>query len=428
MNNRNDKRDNGFIVRDFMTKELGLSGGELNLYAMIYSFTMSVGQCRVSREYIVKRLSISRTSTGRYLRSLRDKGFIEKLEDENKGGIAIYRAVTPDALSKNQGEPSGCPNRAGVGSNWTGVGSNWAGVGSNWAGGVTNLDPNNKVSNKGSNKANNKPLINTTTTTTYNAGGEESEFYDVEFLGDKNEAEDHKDTVSKEILAQPIGGTKKTIQSGESMSRFAEAESQHSRDGKKDEELTESEQDALREAREADALRKLIIAYENGDKSALKKWRDVVEEFEGVRPPKDLLSDKANASSLREVLTKLNKSCGAAGGAKIGLSAAGKSSDSMKITWGRGADAFEFDLEEYYRSRGGYDSSVEAKLLELGEYKVVKMTYAQFDELVFKLGLEVVDEYVLRLERFLLSNKCVGVFSHFETIKKWVNEDLNVSV
>ena len=229
-------------------------------------------------------------------------------------------------------------------------------------------------------------------------------------------------------MAQPIGGTKKTLPSGESMSRFAETASQHSRDGKKDEELTESEEDALREAREADALRKLIIAYENGDKSALKKWRDVVEEFEGVRPPKDLLSDKANASSLREVLTKLNKSCGAAGGAKIGLGAAGKSSDSMKITWGRGADAFEFDLEEYYRSRGGYDSSVEAKLLELGEYKVVKMTHAQFDELVFKLGLEVVDEYVLRLERFLLSNKCFGVFSHFETIKKWVAEDLDVGV
>ena len=43
------------------------------------------------------------------------------------------------------------------------------GVGSNWAGGVTNLDPNNKLSNKEYNKI----IINTTATAMYNAGGEE---------------------------------------------------------------------------------------------------------------------------------------------------------------------------------------------------------------------------------------------------------------
>ena len=410
MKDINNERERIVILRDFMKTDLGLSGNELNLYAVIHSLTEKYGYCRASREYFAERISASRASVGRAMKKLRDSGLIERLDGNGRlGEVAELRAVPLESVKERLGNSedhraSDCEPRRGSFRVYRG-----------------SFRASSRLDSSLNKKDYNNHIINTTTTTTtYNAGGEESEFYHVEFLGDKNEPPSEASSYDAKSASEAADMLE--IKSDGN----AEAESQHSRDGKKDEELTESEQDALREAREADALRKLIIAYENGDKSALRKWRDVVEEFEGVRPPKDLLSDKANASSLREVLTKLNKSCGAAGGA--GAVAKSKSSDSMKITWGRGADAFEFDLEEYYRSRGGYDSSVEAKLLELGEYKVVKMTHAQFDELVFKLGLEVVDEYVLRLERFLLSNKCAGVFSHFETIKKWVNEDLNVNV
>lgn len=81
-------RDNNyFVVHGWMINQLGLKGNELHLYAIIYGFTQADGQkFRGSLQYLADWLGITRQNTLLRLKSLVDKGLLEK-EDTYTNGV-----------------------------------------------------------------------------------------------------------------------------------------------------------------------------------------------------------------------------------------------------------------------------------------------------------------------------------------------------
>ena len=65
--NIEQKKKTGYALYDFMTRDLGLSGVALRVYALIYSFTAAGGNCHGSIEYIAERTSSSSASVKRAL-------------------------------------------------------------------------------------------------------------------------------------------------------------------------------------------------------------------------------------------------------------------------------------------------------------------------------------------------------------------------
>ena len=68
----------GYIIYDFMTRDLGLSGVALRVYALIYSFTAAGSDCHGSIEYIAKRVEASYKSVQISLKYLVEKGYVTK--------------------------------------------------------------------------------------------------------------------------------------------------------------------------------------------------------------------------------------------------------------------------------------------------------------------------------------------------------------
>ena len=68
----------GYIIYDFMTRDMGLSGVALRVYALIYSFTAAGGDCHGSIEYIAKRVEASYKSVQISLKYLVEKGYVTK--------------------------------------------------------------------------------------------------------------------------------------------------------------------------------------------------------------------------------------------------------------------------------------------------------------------------------------------------------------
>lgn len=81
-------RDNNyFVIHGWMINQLGLKGNELQLYAIIYGFTQADGQkFRGSLQYLADWLGITRQNTLLRLKSLVDKGLLEK-EDTYTNGV-----------------------------------------------------------------------------------------------------------------------------------------------------------------------------------------------------------------------------------------------------------------------------------------------------------------------------------------------------
>ena len=81
-----------FIVYSFMVDELKLSGNELLIYALIYSYTVkSENKCFFgSQKYIGKILNASRQTVNTAIKNLSAKGFIEKktFNVNNKEAVA----------------------------------------------------------------------------------------------------------------------------------------------------------------------------------------------------------------------------------------------------------------------------------------------------------------------------------------------------
>ena len=90
-----------------MTKELGLGGAKLLVYALIYSFTVSEGSFFGSRGYMAEACGITDTTVGRVLKELLQEGLLIKNEERTNFETQIYTAIIPFTDGKDtQNEPS----------------------------------------------------------------------------------------------------------------------------------------------------------------------------------------------------------------------------------------------------------------------------------------------------------------------------------
>lgn len=90
-------RDSYIHVNAFMVTELGLKGNELLAYAIIYGFSQDgEGEYRGGISYLCEWLGASKPTVINALKSLTEKGYIEKNENTvNKVKFNSYKAVLP---------------------------------------------------------------------------------------------------------------------------------------------------------------------------------------------------------------------------------------------------------------------------------------------------------------------------------------------
>ena len=91
--NIEQNKKTGYALYDFMTRDLGLSGVALRVYALIYSFTAAGGNCHGSIGYIAKRVDASYKSVQLSLNRLVEKGYVTKKTVKPKKP-SVYIAVT----------------------------------------------------------------------------------------------------------------------------------------------------------------------------------------------------------------------------------------------------------------------------------------------------------------------------------------------
>ena len=119
---------NYIVVESWMTQELGLSGNELLMYAIIYGFSQAKNQiCSCGDEYFASWLNLELRSIIRIKNRLKARGLIERIDDitvSNGGAMqdnrrAGYRAIRPqigDKMSCNLGDNMS-PNPSEIGDN-----------------------------------------------------------------------------------------------------------------------------------------------------------------------------------------------------------------------------------------------------------------------------------------------------------------------
>ena len=76
--NIEQKKKTGYALYDFMTRDLGLSGVALRVYALIYSFTAAGGNCHGSLDYIAERTKASKRMVQRALDLLVKREYVIK--------------------------------------------------------------------------------------------------------------------------------------------------------------------------------------------------------------------------------------------------------------------------------------------------------------------------------------------------------------
>ena len=91
--NIEQNKKTGYALYDFMTRDLGLSGVALRVYALIYSFTAAGSDCHGSIGYIAKRVDASYKSVQLSLNRLVEKGYVTKKTVKPKKP-SVYIAVT----------------------------------------------------------------------------------------------------------------------------------------------------------------------------------------------------------------------------------------------------------------------------------------------------------------------------------------------
>ena len=155
--NIEQNKKTGYALYDFMTRDLGLSGVALRVYALIYSFTAAGGDCHGSIEYIAERTQSSRTSVKRALQILVTNDFVKK-EQTLSNQPCIYTAlVGPQVQNGPANDETQVQN--GPANDETQV-QNDPLTGSKWTGRRSKMDPNNKDNNKEDNKDNYLPTNN----------------------------------------------------------------------------------------------------------------------------------------------------------------------------------------------------------------------------------------------------------------------------
>ena len=85
------EKKTGYLLYDFMSREMGLSGVALRVYALIYSFTRAGGDCHGSLEYIAKRTQSSKRMVQRALDLLVKREYVIK-EKNSPNHPSIYVA------------------------------------------------------------------------------------------------------------------------------------------------------------------------------------------------------------------------------------------------------------------------------------------------------------------------------------------------
>ena len=89
--NIEQKKKTGYALYDFMTRDLGLSGVALRVYALIYSFTAAGGDCHGSLDYIAERTQASKRMVQRALDLLVKREYVIK-EKNSPNHPSIYVA------------------------------------------------------------------------------------------------------------------------------------------------------------------------------------------------------------------------------------------------------------------------------------------------------------------------------------------------
>ena len=93
------KDGNYYLVQWFMVKEFALKGVELSVYAIIYGFSQNGQQFDGSRQYLADWCCASKQSVDNALKSLCEKGLLEKSKFYVNGVAACsYRAVDREKI------------------------------------------------------------------------------------------------------------------------------------------------------------------------------------------------------------------------------------------------------------------------------------------------------------------------------------------
>ena len=93
---------NHVVLHGWFITELGLKGNELLVYAIIYGFCQDgENKFEGGLRYLVDWTSSSKSTVMRSLKTLEDRGLIEK-EEETKGGIKFCRYSTVDGWCQNE--------------------------------------------------------------------------------------------------------------------------------------------------------------------------------------------------------------------------------------------------------------------------------------------------------------------------------------
>lgn len=97
------KREQYIVIQGFMVTDLKLKGNELLVYAIVYGFSQSEGQVfSGSLQYLADWLNASKQTVSSCLKSLVEKGFLEKKEIFNNGvKFCEYYAKNLNGVCKN---------------------------------------------------------------------------------------------------------------------------------------------------------------------------------------------------------------------------------------------------------------------------------------------------------------------------------------
>ena len=94
------KRDNYINIQGWMITELGLSGNDLIVYAVIYGFSQDgESTFQGTRAYLAEWCNASERSVQRNINSLLEKGYIEQVYHSGDNRSVHYIAVTSDKMS-----------------------------------------------------------------------------------------------------------------------------------------------------------------------------------------------------------------------------------------------------------------------------------------------------------------------------------------
>lgn len=88
-----ENTDMYFTIHHWMITELGLKGTSLMVYALLYSYTQTVGEFSGSLSYLAERVNATVQQVHKQLKDMVERGLLEK-EDVFKNGVKYVRYHT----------------------------------------------------------------------------------------------------------------------------------------------------------------------------------------------------------------------------------------------------------------------------------------------------------------------------------------------